>query len=92
MFTWQYFYDHCVVFCQLFIAYIDGLMIRWWGYDICCFDDCSGEHIKNWRRRYFILKEDGTFYGFKAKPDHDLQDPLNNFTVKGMDLLLGFCI
>lgn len=46
-----------------------------------------GEHIKNWRRRYFILKEDGTFYGFRAKPDHDLQDPLNNFTVKECQLM-----
>ena len=46
----------------------------------------SGEHIKNWRQRYFILKEDGQFIGFKSKPTaQDLTDPLNNFTVKGMD-------
>lgn len=44
---------------------------------------CLGEHIKNWRKRYFILREDGTFYGFKAKPEHDMLDPLNNFTVRG---------
>ena len=43
----------------------------------------SGEHIKNWRKRYFILLEDGAFFGFRAKPDHGLADPLNNFTVKG---------
>lgn len=43
----------------------------------------SGEHIKNWRRRYFILREDGSFYGYKEKPGRDNQDPLNNFTVKG---------
>ena len=44
----------------------------------------SGEHIKNWRQRYFILKEDGQFIGFKSKPSsQDLNDPLNNFTVKG---------
>ena len=43
-----------------------------------------GEHIKNWRQRYFILKEDGQFIGFKSKPTaQDLTDPLNNFTVKG---------
>ena len=43
-----------------------------------------GEHIKNWRQRYFILKDDGQFIGFKAKPSaQDLSDPLNNFTVKG---------
>lgn len=27
-----------------------------------------GEHIKNWRRRYFILREDGTFYGYRSYP------------------------
>ena len=45
----------------------------------------SGEHIKNWRERYFILKEDGQFIGFKNKPSQQeqLADPLNNFTVKG---------
>jgi len=48
----------------------------------------SGEHIKNWRRRYFILRDDGTFFGFKSKPEHDLQDPLNNFTVRGQFLYL----
>ena len=43
-----------------------------------------GEHIRNWRQRYFILKEDGQFIGFKSKPTaQDLNDPLNNFTVKG---------
>lgn len=46
-----------------------------------------GEHIKNWRRRYFILRDDGTFFGFKSKPEHDLQDPLNNFTVKDCQLM-----
>lgn len=46
-----------------------------------------GEHIKNWRRRYFILRDDGTFFGFKSKPEHDLQDPLNNFTVRDCQLM-----
>lgn len=41
-----------------------------------------GEHIKNWRQRYFFLQEDGTLLGFKTKPEHGLEDPLNNFTVK----------
>lgn len=27
-----------------------------------------GEHIKTWRRRFFILREDGTFYGYKTIP------------------------
>ena len=48
----------------------------------------SGEHIKNWRQRYFILKEDGQFIGFKQKPTaQDLNDPLNNFTVKGCQIM-----
>ena len=48
-----------------------------------------GEHIKNWRQRYFILKEDGQFIGFKSKPSvQDLNDPLNNFTVKGSTLII----
>lgn len=42
-----------------------------------------GEHIRNWRKRYFILRKDGSFFGFRAKPDQRLADPLNNFTVKG---------
>merc|ERR1719283_135559 len=48
-----------------------------------------GEHIKNWRERYFILKEDGQFIGFKNKPNQQeqLADPLNNFTVKGCQIM-----
>nr|UCK81518.1 RAC serine/threonine-protein kinase [Arenicola marina] len=46
-----------------------------------------GEHIKNWRKRYFILFEDGTFIGFKNRPESDLRDPLNNFTVKDCQLM-----
>lgn len=43
-----------------------------------------GEYIKTWRPRYFILKTDGSFIGYKEKPevssDHSLP-PLNNFSV-----------
>jgi len=46
-----------------------------------------GEHIKNWRRRYFILRQDGSFLGYKTKPGNDLQEPLNNFTVKECQLM-----
>lgn len=46
-----------------------------------------GEHIKNWRQRYFFLQEDGTLLGFKTKPEHGLEDPLNNFTVKRCQIL-----
>lgn len=48
-----------------------------------------GEHIRTWRPRYFILKENGQFIGFKSKPTSqaDLNDPLNNFTVKGCQIM-----
>lgn len=46
-----------------------------------------GEHIKTWRPRYFILRSNGTFYGFKIQPEHDMQEPSNNFTVKGCQLM-----
>lgn len=43
----------------------------------------KGEHIKNWRKRYFILRDDGSLIGFKAQPEPgQYSDPLNNFTVK----------
>jgi len=49
----------------------------------------KGEHIRNWRPRYFILKDNGQFIGFKNKPTHDtdLNDPLNNFTVKNCTIV-----
>ncbi|XP_067011381.1 RAC serine/threonine-protein kinase isoform X2 [Anabrus simplex] len=47
-----------------------------------------GEHIKNWRSRYFMLLDDGSLIGFKNKPEHNaLSDPLNNFTVKGCQIM-----
>lgn len=40
-----------------------------------------GEHIKNWRSRYFILRDDGTLVGYKNRPDASFQaEPSNNFT------------
>ena len=48
-----------------------------------------GEHIKNWRKRYFVLRDDGTLMGFKQKPDSSTQsaDRLNNFTVRGCQIM-----
>ncbi|XP_023246634.1 RAC serine/threonine-protein kinase isoform X2 [Copidosoma floridanum] len=49
-----------------------------------------GEHIKNWRSRYFVLRDDGTLVGFKAKPGHEMAttaQPLNNFTVRGCQIM-----
>lgn len=43
-----------------------------------------GEHIKNWRPRYFILRDDGSLQGFKAKPENGAPvEPMNNFNVVG---------
>lgn len=39
-----------------------------------------GEYIKNWRPRYFVLKTDGAFLGYKERPTIDTA-PLNNFNV-----------
>ncbi|KHN86485.1 Serine/threonine-protein kinase akt-1 [Toxocara canis] len=48
-----------------------------------------GEHIKNWRPRYFVLFRDGALFGFKAKPDpsQPYPEPLNDFTVKDVQLM-----
>ncbi|XP_071385984.1 RAC-gamma serine/threonine-protein kinase isoform X3 [Centroberyx affinis] len=47
-----------------------------------------GEYIKNWRPRYFLLKTDGSFIGYKDKPqDADLAYPLNNFSVAKCQLM-----
>nr|CAH0105258.1 unnamed protein product [Daphnia galeata] len=48
-----------------------------------------GEHIKNWRQRYFVLLDDGSLLGFKHKPEPGigLAEPLNNFTVKGCQIM-----
>jgi hypothetical protein len=49
-----------------------------------------GEHIKNWRARYFILFKDGALLGYKTKVD-SFESPLNVFTVKA-DIQVGFQI
>ncbi|CAD7093396.1 unnamed protein product [Hermetia illucens] len=47
-----------------------------------------GEHIKTWRSRYFILRDDGTLMGFKNCPDGSIPpERLNNFTVKGCQIM-----
>ncbi|KAI4904092.1 hypothetical protein NFI96_017557 [Prochilodus magdalenae] len=42
-----------------------------------------GEYIKTWRPRYFLLKSNGTFIGYKERPQDvdQLETPLNNFSV-----------
>lgn len=47
-----------------------------------------GEHIKNWRPRYFILRDDGSLMGYKSKPDGtNSVEQLNNFTVRGCQIM-----
>lgn len=51
-----------------------------------------GEHFKNWRPRYFVLKTDGQFLGFKNKPLEprgDPGEPCNNFTVKSCQTMVS---
>ncbi|XP_014216493.1 RAC-beta serine/threonine-protein kinase B-like [Copidosoma floridanum] len=48
------------------------------------------EHIKNWRLRYFILLNDGTWFGYKEKPGNQTAiriQPSNKFTVKGCKII-----
>lgn len=40
-----------------------------------------GEYIKNWRARWFVLKSDGSFQGFKQRPTASAE-PLNNFKIE----------
>lgn len=47
-----------------------------------------GEYIKNWRPRYFILKSDGSFYGYKKKPDGKSEaEQLNSFSIIGSQVM-----
>ncbi|XP_004682040.2 PREDICTED: RAC-alpha serine/threonine-protein kinase [Condylura cristata] len=48
-----------------------------------------GEYIKTWRPRYFLLKNDGTFIGYKERPQDTEQreSPLNNFSVAQCQLM-----
>lgn len=43
---------------------------------------CVGEYIKNWRARWFVLRSDGTFQGFKQRPAGTATEPLNNFKIE----------
>uniref|UniRef100_A0A8C0XB05 PH domain-containing protein n=1 Tax=Castor canadensis TaxID=51338 RepID=A0A8C0XB05_CASCN len=49
----------------------------------------QGEYIKTWRPRYFLLKNDGTFTGYKERPQDvdQCESPLNNFSVAQCQLM-----
>ena len=43
----------------------------------------TGEYIKNYRPRYFVLTGDGEFIGYKQKPSSSLvENPENKFSIK----------
>ncbi|NXR36089.1 AKT2 kinase, partial [Zosterops hypoxanthus] len=49
-----------------------------------------GEYIKTWRPRYFLLKSDGSFIGYKERPEScegPALPPLNNFSVAECQLM-----
>ncbi|KAF1641723.1 UNVERIFIED_CONTAM: Serine/threonine-protein kinase akt-1, partial [Eudyptes robustus] len=46
-----------------------------------------GNHIKNWRKRYFVLFRDGTLLGYKNEVTDNFEDPLNDFTVKDVQVM-----
>jgi len=47
----------------------------------------KGEFIQTWRPRWFILKSDGTFRGYKAKPmEGDTEGPINVFEVQNSNI------
>lgn len=48
-----------------------------------------GEHIKTWRQRYFVLRNDGSLMGYRSKPvDYTMMEHvLNKFTVRGCQIM-----
>eukprot|EP00055_Hartaetosiga_balthica_P004416 m.11506 g.11506 ORF g.11506 m.11506 type:complete len:467 (+) comp3850_c0_seq1:78-1478(+) len=47
-----------------------------------------GEYIRNWRPRWFQLKEDGSFRGFKAGPPAPGDEPINRFDLDGSSMVI----
>ena len=41
-----------------------------------------GEYISTWRTRWFVLRADGTFRGYKQQPASELEPPINLFEVR----------
>uniref|UniRef100_A0A8C5XET2 non-specific serine/threonine protein kinase n=1 Tax=Microcebus murinus TaxID=30608 RepID=A0A8C5XET2_MICMU len=56
---------------------------------LCIFIMKESEYIKTWRPRYFLLKSDGSFIGYKERPEAPDQTlpPLNNFSVAECQLM-----
>lgn len=49
----------------------------------------TGENVRNWRSRYFLLYEDGTLKGFKSRPGPlaKAEEPWNIFSVIGCQIM-----
>eukprot|EP01147_Barroeca_monosierra_P007545 gene7545-7704_t len=47
-----------------------------------------GEYISTWRPRYFVLKSDGKFLGFKQKPLNHEDPPVNKFDTRDCKISL----
>jgi hypothetical protein len=47
----------------------------------------KGEYIKTWRRRYFVLRKDGTLLGYKSQPIDGSNEPCNNFTIRSCQIM-----
>lgn len=65
---------------------LPGYELGW----ICVSIEISGEHIKTWRPRYFILLHDGHLYGYRKTPalNHvEQENPLNKFYVTNCMIL-----
>ena len=56
-----------------------------------CVCVCIGEYIKNWRARWFVLRSDGSFQGFKQRPTGSTE-PLNNFKIERRSLRLHLTV
>ena len=83
------YHHHC---CLMFWIQIYLMWLIFPSLSLCAFFS-PGEYIKNWRPRYFLLKTDGSFIGYKEKPqDADLPYPLNNFSVASTFPLLPLAV
>lgn len=50
----------------------------------CISSDFLGEYIRNWRARYYILRADGVFHGFKSKEEAQTSAEIqNDFMLQG---------
>ena len=48
----------------------------------------KGEYIPSWSPRYFILRSDGSFRGFKSMPKNSADQPINYFDIMHSSLSL----